>query len=367
MKILHFVYGLNLGGAESFIKNLLISFVNDGYDFEFVLQNQNITNEYFKDLYRQYKDTKFKFIPKFPKNSIAQYLTFSKIIKHNNYDMVHVHMNSFVNPIPIIVCHINKIPVIVHSHNTNNASGGNLGKFLHYINRTFFNYKQNIRIACGTEAGKWMFNNKTYRVIPNAIAIKSFLFNNEIRNNIRISLGIESDTHVIGIVGRLHPQKNHIRAINIFKEYHTIYPNSKLLIIGDGSLRTQLEDYVFKQIPNYPSVIFLGAKQNVAPLYSAMDTLLFPSIYEGLGIVGIEAQAAGLSIVASDAIPQEMDISGHVSFLSLKKPDSYWVNELYHAITESTTNKRNKQGELVQKSNYSLEKLAETMRQQYKI
>lgn len=363
-RVLHFIHGLHIGGAESFITNLIDSLENSNeFNFQFVLQDRDISNAYFRKL-KELSSENFFFVPAFPFHPISQFYKLKKILKTNSFDAVHIHMNSFVNPIPIIVSHELKIPVIVHSHSTQNFAGGNLGKLIHMINRKLYNKLINLRIACGNEAGNWMFNCNSYTIIHNAINIEKFRYNRENRLIIRDDFKINDETIVIGMVGRLHPVKNHKRAIEIFKEFHSKYSDSKLLIVGDGPLKNELLVFI-ESLHLKENVIFAGAIDEVSPYYSAMDVLIFPSLFEGLSIAGIEAQASGLKIIASDSIAKEMDISKSVDFISLKESNCLWCEKLKAGVDCISDESRLLMNDMLRNCEYSLPHLADSMSSQY--
>lgn len=361
MNIVHFIYGLKIGGAESFIKNLITSLSNNPeYNFFFILQDEIIENEFFNNLYKKNKDN-FLFIPKFSSNPIKHYYSLRQILVKKRFDVMHVHMNSFVNPIPVHIGNKINLPVIVHSHNTSNAKGGLLGKVVHKLNRKLFNAEISLRLACGSEAGCWMFKNSTFGIINNAIPIEKYQYDVEKRIALRKKYNISDDAFVIGMVGRLHPQKNHIRGLSIFKEFHLIYPNSFLLILGNGPLHKELKNLTKDYFGEDKCVKFLGAIDEPAPYYSVFDIFLFPSLYEGLSVATIEAQSSGLPVVASDSVTKDIAIDNDVTFLSLNRPDIEWVAVIKDKIMNISKTKREDAAKRMKESKYSLGALGKQM------
>ena len=140
---------------------------------------------------------------------------------------------------------------------------------------------------------------------------------------IRKELGL-TDEFVLGNVGRFADAKNQIFAIEVFKSLHRIVPNSMMLLVGDGELKLKAESYA-KELGIEKEVIFAGGRSDVSEILSAMDAFIFPSIFEGLGIVGIEAQAAGLVTICSDCVPSEVKVTELLKFKSLSDGADAWA------------------------------------------
>ena len=198
-----------------------------------------------------------------------------------------------------------------------------------------------------------MFSNKNFQVINNAIDLKQFEFSEIERNRIRVKYSIDSDSIVIGSVGRLHPQKNFNGMLDIFARYHNLNNNSYLLLVGDGPI---IEDLMQKastlKLEN--KIIFAGSQSNPVPFYSAMDCFLMPSLFEGLPFTAIEAQASGIPIVASNGVTQLINIAGGVSFLDLKDPLEKWVKTIEDKITEYSGKDRLQTGQLLKGSSFDI-------------
>lgn len=185
--------------------------------------------------------------------------------------------------------------------------------------------------ACSEIAGKWMFKNRNFRVIHNAINVSDFVYNESIRQKVRTQLGLLKDEFVIGHVGRFSYQKNHDFLIDVFNEVHRRLPEAVLILIGDA-----VEDELYlnkakqkvKELNLVENVRFLGIRNDVPDLMQAMDCFLFPSRFEGLGIVIIEAQTAGLPCYVSSVIPNEVKITNLVDFISLNESPENWAEKI---------------------------------------
>jgi glycosyltransferase involved in cell wall biosynthesis len=175
-------------------------------------------------------------------------------------------------------------------------------------------------------------NNKNISLIRNAIDVKKFSYAPSLRKKIRDELNIGGRTMVIGHVGRFSEPKNHPFLIEVFRRIAQKDESAKLLLIGVG--RTEQKIRVLVDKYNLADrVIFYGTSQNVHELYSAMDVFLFPSLFEGLGIVCIEAQCCGLCVVASDIIPKEIDIAWLVKRLALGDSPEHWAEAVIEGVS----------------------------------
>lgn len=312
-RVLHFIHGLNIGGAESFIGNIIEVCDPNKFQFGFALQNPNITNKHLKSLI-QSRGIEIHIIPRFPYHLKSQYQELRRVILDNRYDVIHIHANSLVNPIPLIVSNnIHGLKTLIHSHNSSVRKGGLFSWMLHKVNRHLFIKKKINRIACSEKAAQWMFGDKEYSFIPNALNISNYIFSLEGRNCIRKRYSIKSDDIVLGSIGRLVYAKNHKFMLDIFKLFNNQYPKSKLMIVGDGSLKESLMKYADK-LGVLKNVIFAGSQTETRDFYSSMDCFLLTSHYEGLPFTAMEAQANGLPVVASSNITNEIQVSDIVRF-----------------------------------------------------
>lgn len=245
---------------------------------------------------------------------------------HPEYKIVHSHLDCMAG-IPLKYAKLNNVPIrIAHAHNSNQT------KDLKYPLKLF--YKRNIKknanylFACGDEAGKWMFNTDNFKVLNNAIDAKDYTFNMNIRNDKRKEFGISDDSILVGHVGRFFPQKNHEFLIDIFNQFHKDHPNSYLMLVGEGELKVSIQDKV-RTLGLEDFVIFTGLRSDVNDLLQAMDVFLFPSLYEGLPVSIIEAQAAGLPCLISDKVPIECKKTDLVYQLNLEDSLNVWSDKIY--------------------------------------
>jgi len=167
-------------------------------------------------------------------------------------------------------------------------------------------------------------------MIPNAVDTKKFAYNEEIRRQMRESLGINDDAIVCGHVGRLHPAKNHIFLLEVFRDFLKVQSNAILLLVGDGELRAEIEEKI-TSLGIDKSVMMLGSRGDVSELLQAMDIFVFPSRWEGLPVTVVEAQASGLPCFISDTITKDVNTSSLVEYIPIDNGTQIWVDKLASA------------------------------------
>ena len=333
MKVLYFLRGLNIGGAETFAYNVLEKIDSEKYHIDFVIQDKEIKNTALQ-LFCENTQSNIYTIPAFEKHYLSSIYQCVKLIKKNRYDVVHYHANSLINMAPYYSCVITNTNLIIHSHNSSNNLGGKFGRFLHSLNRKYLANKPIGRLACSDKAGKWMFGNKEYTLVNNGINIDKFKYSAQNASKLRKKYNISESDIVIGHIGRFTEAKNHKFLIECFQQIARI-KEAKLVMVGDGPLLDG-----FKRIyGNDPNIIFIGGVQNTSELYSLFDIMIFPSVFEGLPFVLVEAQASGLPVLASDFITKEVNVTELINYYSLENSSELWANEALR-ILSSSKNKR---------------------------
>lgn len=247
------------------------------------------------------------------------------------YRIVHAHLST-MSVFPLFAAWRAGAPVrICHNHSTAHWGEG-VKTLLKYILRPLNKIFATHYFACGETAGRWMYGDRCFdkgqvTVMPNAIDAEKFRYDPKERERLRKELGIPEDAFVVGHVGRFTYAKNHSFLLDIFAELLKQRNDSILLLVGDGELKTQMEQRAC-ELGIQGHVIFTGNRKDVNKLYSVMDVFCMPSFYEGLGIVTWEAAANGLLMVLSDKIPKEIKTGDNGQFLSLKCNSKMWVNAL---------------------------------------
>lgn len=326
IRVLQVVTHMNRGGLETMLMNYYRHIDRDRVQFDFLVH---------RDKRAAYDDEiealggKIYRLPRLVPWSVHYQKALNCFFdSHSEYKIVHVHQDCLSSVI-LKVAHKHGVPVrIAHSHNSNQDIN------LKYLIKMF--YKQSIPryanklFACGQLAGEWMFGGAPFEVLNNAVDIKKYLYDHECARQIRDKLMIPQDAFVFGHIGRFSYQKNHSYLIDIFASVASKEPKAKLLMVGDGDLRPEMEAKV-KVLGLIDRVIFTGVRSDVPELLQAMDVFVFPSLYEGLPVTIVEAQAAGLPCVISDQVPSDCAVTDLVEFMSLASSPEEWAERIIAA------------------------------------
>lgn len=253
-------------------------------------------------------------------NNVKKYISeLSKNLSKKKYDIIHVHGNSATITLELFIAWLKRIPVrIAHCHNTT-CNHVKMDKVL----KPFFNLLYTNGFACSDDAGKWMFGNRQFDVIPNGFNTKIFKFSLNQRNVMRDKLNINGK-FVMGHVGMFNHQKNHEFLLKVFENIVSKNSDTYLLLVGDGPDKDKICE-IINNSPYKDRIIVYGSTNTPEKLYCAMDVFVFPSRHEGLGIVVLEAQINGLPCIVSDVIPSEAIISDNVKLLSLNDSIENWT------------------------------------------
>lgn len=319
------------GGVESVVMNYYRHIDRTKIQFDFICDDDstNIPYEEIKTL-----GGKVILIP--PYQRILKYhKELKKVLKEGNYKIVHSHINT-LSVFSLYAAKSAGVPIrIAHSHSTTNKKEKKKN-LLKQVLRPFSKVFATDYMCCSELAGRWLFGNKEYNngnvyLLNNAIDLDKFKYDEEKRTEKRKKLNIEDSALVIGHVGRFVEQKNHSFLIDIFNEVHKQKENSILLLAGQGPLMKEMEKKV-KILGIEDSVKFLGQRNDINELYQAFDVFCLPSLYEGLPVVGIEAQATGLLCVFSDDMTKETKVLDTTEFLSLNQRVEEWAYTIIEKI-----------------------------------
>lgn len=259
----------------------------------------------------------------YPQNYPAYFAYMKQFFKeHPEYAIVHSHIDA-MSYLPLLAAKRAGVPIrIAHSHST--SIDLDLKYPLKQCFRLLLPTVATHHLACGHNAGKFLFCNKDFQIIPNAIDAAQFRFCPKMREEKRKSLGLQ-EKFVVGHVGRFSYPKNHKFLIEIFFEVLKRNENAVLMLVGTGENEQEIQMKV-QTLGIADSVLFMGSRSDVNELYQAMDVFVMPSLFEGVPLVGIEAQFAGLSCVFSDKVPEEVAFSNFCRFVRLEDPAEKWAN-----------------------------------------
>lgn len=273
-------------------------------------------------------------------------LAFDSIVKgffrkHNDYDYIWINTSSnSMYQFQVYGKKLTRAKIITHSHGTKAYQGrltitSMLNATLNSFNRKIVRNHTDIYIGCSKAAGEALFGKEIGArlvILNNGIATEKFKFDEQKRKNIRCKLNIGSDTLLVGMIGRLSSQKNPIRGIQIFESILRMNEKSVLVVVGDGELRNDINTFIVNK-KLYDNVLSLGVRKDIPDLLCAIDVLIMPSLFEGLPVVAIEAQCAGVKCFLSDEITDEVSITDLVRRLPLKKSNDEWANEIISSLS----------------------------------
>lgn len=322
IRILHVVTYMGRGGLETMLMNYYRNMDRTKIQFDFLV-HRDFEADY--DLEILSLGGKIYHVPRlnpFDRNYIKTIDNFFNI--HNEYKIVHSHLDC-MSGIPLKYAKKNGIPIrIAHAHTK--SQDKNLKYPIKLVAKQMIPQYATKLFACGNEAGSWMFHGRKFNILNNAIDAEKYQYNEKIRTKCREQLKLHNQL-VVGHVGRFSPPKNHDFLIEIFYELLKKKPNSKLLLIGDGEGRKLIEKKAIRLgIKN--QVLFLGVRSDVSQLMQAIDVFVFPSLYEGLPVTLIEAQAAGLPCLISNQVPLECKMTDLVHVKKLSDDASIWADKI---------------------------------------
>lgn len=319
------------GGVESMVMNYYRHLDRSKVQFDFICDDDstNIPYEEIESL-----GGKVILIP--PYQRLFSYQKqLQKILKEGKYRIIHSHINA-LSVFPLRAAKKINVPVrIAHSHSTTNKVEWKKN-LMKQVLRPFSKIYATHYFCCSELAGRWLFGDKVYDegkvvLINNAIDLSKYQYDPDMRKLKRDELGIDENTLVIGHIGRFVKQKNHDYLIDIFNELHKENSNSILLLAGQGPLKKEIEEKV-KLLNLTESVKFLGQRNDTNELYQAMDIFLLPSLYEGLPVVGVEAQTAGLLCLFSNQMTRETKVLSSTFFLPIEVSPTLWKSQLLKCI-----------------------------------
>lgn len=273
-------------------------------------------------------------LPQKQKNAYAYYRTIYSYLKKVKADIVHVHGSSALIAVELLIAMLARVPVrVAHSHNTICSHPR-----LHQMLKPILKVVSNCHLACGDLAGKWMYGDRAFQVIPNAFDTKAFVLNSDKRFSIREKLGVD-DNLVIGHIGKFNGQKNQKYLIRAFERLSYKDDKAMLLLVGNGPDLENIRDYA-RHTACAGRIIFWGETANPESLYSAMDIFALPSRFEGLPVVLLEAQISGLPCIVSDKVTREVDF-GDIVWKSIEDDPQTWADTMI--LMQQRTEEQRKQ------------------------
>ncbi|WP_113387384.1 glycosyltransferase family 1 protein [Bacillus pumilus] len=339
-RVLHIVGGMNRGGAETMIMNIYRALDRNVLQFDFITHRKDVC-DYDEEIQRL--GGRIFYVPSIGASSpLAFVRTLTKTIKRTGpYQAVHAHTD-FQTGFSALAAKLAGVKVrICHSHNTAWKQSPNWVDHLMLKGFRWLIFAFSTKlVACGEDAGSFLFGQKKMKngqveVLPNGIDLSLFFQPDpEEKVKIKKQLGLQEKSMVIGHIGRFHEQKNHVFFMELAQTLKKQGVSFQLVLVGDGPLRQVVESYAEKA-GLLDNIVFTGVVSDVPDYMKAFDVFVMPSLFEGLPLVLVEAQASGLPCVISDHITEEVDLGcGLVKRMSLRDSAHEWMKavlEAYHA------------------------------------
>ena len=357
IRILQVVTQMGRGGLETMLMNYDRYIDHDIIQFDF-LEHWDTVTDYDPEI--QQLGGKIFRLPRLnPVNPNYLHALNQFFIGHPEYQIVHAHLDC-MSGIPLRYAKKNGVPVrIAHAHSTSEIKNYKYPVKLLFKRSILKNATD--FIACGQEAGQWMFNGRPFSVLKNAIDAEMYSFNEHTRAEVRSEFGVDSDTLVVGHVGSFWYPKNQPFLVDIFSSILRIRKNARLILVGVGPTEKEIRQKC-ESLGLQDKVIFTGLRSDVNRVLQAMDVFVFPSHYEGLSLVSIEAQAAGLPCFFSNNIPSECIVTkGLVKQLSLQESSDSWAGEILKAVGRERPNTLRQ----IRKSGFDVKENAALLQQFY--
>lgn len=265
------------------------------------------------------------------RETVKYFLELIGYLRKAKPDIIHVHGSSALLSIELVAAKVAGIKIrIAHSRNTK-ADYARSDQFL----RPIFNHSYTDALACGEDAGRWLFPNHKFTVVHNGKDFEKFYYSSSLRTQKRIEMNLDGKI-VVGHVGRINHQKNHEYLLRVFNEFAKNHENAILYLMGDGPMLEQIKAQVLAFEGLEQKVIFAGGVSNVFERLQAMDIMVFPSKYEGLPNVVLEWQAEGLPCLISDKITTECAVSDLVRFASIEDDPKVWADKMDEMLEQYT-------------------------------
>lgn len=327
IKVLHVVGRMDRGGTEALLMSLLRTVDRSKFQYDFVEQTQN---ECAHDKEILSLGSTIYRCPHISPKTLREYRTWWKEFfeEHPEYKIVHGHSRGSA---PVYLDEAKKAGRITIAHCHNNSHGKGVKGLIRYIWQLPLRTIADYNFACSYDSGVSQYGkNGKFEVIKNGIQTERFAWNPEIREKVRKEFKLDGCI-VIGNVARFEEQKNHVFLIKIFSEIKKRCKDAKLMLVGQGylenSIRKQAED-----LGILDDVIFTGGRSDVNELYQAMDAFVLPSLFEGLGIVNLEAQTSGLPCFVSTTVAPEAKVTELLKYISLNESPAYWAEQILNGV-----------------------------------
>ncbi len=346
IRVLHIVGAMYPGGMENFIMNLYENIDRSRIQFDFAVHMIK-ENDYTEKI-REMGGIVYE-LPRLMRNPLKNIRNLYRIVKDNNYRVVIRHTSNALVVPQLWAAKKAGAVAVCHSHNETDPQLA-----IHKLCRLFMGRCADVRLACSPNAGRWMFGNRDYQVVCNAIDVRKFAYDAEAGEKIRGEFNLEGKK-VYGHIANFIASKNHKFLLRIYAEIAKLDGNAAFFCIGEGDLRHEIERQI-DELGIRDKVILTGVRRDIPDFMSCFDMLVFPSVFEGLPLTLIEAQASGLPCLISDTITEEVIVTKNlVETKSIEKSPREWAEK---AVEMAKNNDRVCQFESIAQKGYDIKRLS---------
>ncbi|NJP39909.1 glycosyltransferase family 1 protein [Oscillospiraceae bacterium HV4-5-C5C] len=349
LRVLQVVDRMDRAGQETFIMNVYRHLDRSSIQFDFV-EFTDTPADYDPEITnlggRIYR------LPPKGKQLLASMKALRTLVAEQGYKIVHRHYSNSTMYFELLAARQGGADcLIAHSHNSTQFNT----KLLHQLCRNPLYRITRWHLACSEAAGLWMFGNHPFDIIPNGIDLELYHFDAQKRAAKRLELGLGPEL-LIGHVGRFTTVKNQAFILSVFQRFLELEPSAQLLLVGEGEDRDDITSLA-QSMPLKGHVIIPGSRSDVPDLMMAMDAFIMPSLYEGLPLTLVEAQATGLPCLVADTISQEAKLTDKLSYMSLQEGPQIWAGQLRQLARQP----RLDQTEAIRRAGYDIKEVSQRL------
>ncbi len=327
-RMLHIVGSMSPSGIGNYIMNVYRNIDRKKVQFDFIVHEHRDVS--FDEEIRRLGGRLF-YVTRKSVSPVKNFREICRVVRRGRYRIVFRHTDTSTVALDLLAAMLGGARVrIAHSHSTSTP-----GVRMHKLFQPMLNMLCTRRFACSERAGKWLYGDRPFEVIINAIRLDEFAFDPALRERMRQKEGLGSGL-VIGHVGNLLPVKNHLFMLEIMAEVVKRKKDARMLFVGDGEMRVQIEE-LRNKLGLEKQVILTGVRTDTAALLQAMDVFLFPSRYEGLPIAVVEAQCSGLPCLLSDVITKDVDVTDAIVRMPLSASPATWAERILEVALRRRT------------------------------
>lgn len=363
IKILQIMGEINGGGVGAVVYNYLSHMNRKGMEIDILAYETDGGEKQFQEDSFRELGCRVYFLPHRNRGYREHFARYRRLVRDGGYDIVHCHFEVWSAPY-LAIARAEGVKIrIAHCHIAVSEYSGMKAALLKLMRLPLY-LETTDPFACGREAGAYLWGKKPFYTMNNAVDTEAFRYNSKVREKKRGELRIPEDTVLIGCVGRLSDQKNPLYTVEIAKALADRQADFKLIMIGDGELYAEVERLLWEKGLE-ERVLLMGLKKDIPEWMQAMDVFILPSKYEGLPVVAVEAQAAGLDTLLSEKITPEAKMLDSTEFLSIDRDAGFWAERILERRRPGHEADRAKGAEEAARRGFDIQTESEKLRRYY--